>query len=98
MWKFTVYFAHRFNKQDNWSGDWHVGHREVQAEDLGAACALVMAEERASMAGHSDQGQVQYLYSTNGVDPDNLDGDLFTWDTNLDASCAPRLVPQKEAS
>ncbi|SPE32042.1 hypothetical protein SBA6_170002 [Candidatus Sulfopaludibacter sp. SbA6] len=68
----TVYFRYAYVKDEaSYLGDVHYGHRVVlEAEDLESAIDLVMAEERASMVGHTgDRGIVEFLYATNGVDP-----------------------------
>src|ERR1035441_7147547 len=84
--RYTVYYRYRFSKDDTaWTGDLHYGHRVVDANDaasLSAAVDKVMAEEKASMLGHAgDRGTVEFVYATNGVDPDE---DLWGWQCGND--------------
>ena len=86
--EYTVYFRYRFNKNDtSWAGDLHYGHQfvDVDANDpvsLRAAVDKVMAEERADMIRHAgDRGVVEFVYATNGVDPDV---DLWKWECGDD--------------
>ena len=61
--------------------DLHYGHRVVDADDIKAAIDIVMTEEKASIVGHTgDRGMVEFVYATNGVDPDE---DLWIY------HCAP---------
>ena len=88
--RYTVYFRYRFNKDDrSWTGDLHYGHRVVDADyavSLSAAVDLVMAEEKASMIGHAgDRGAVEFVYATNGVDPDE---GLWGWQCGADDGSA----------
>lgn len=84
---YTVYFRYVFAPEqvgDSVLGDVHYGHRVVQAENLAAAINLVMAEEKASMAGHVGEGRglVQWMYATNNVDPAKGVSEHMTCDTN----------------
>ena len=87
---YTVYFRYRFSKDDtSWTCDLHYGHRVVDANDavsLSAAVDVVMAEEKANMIGHAgDRGAVEFVYATNGVDPDE---DLWKWQCGNDDGSA----------
>ena len=76
--RYTVYYRYRFHKDATSDmGDVHYGHRVLDAGNLDEAIDLVMAEEKTSMIGHTgDRGAVEFVYATNGVDPDK---GLWIW-------------------
>ena len=84
MGQVTVYVRYRFFKDsDSCLGDLHYGHRVVHAvNDLPSAIDRVMSEERSSLTGDSgDNGEIQFVYATNGVDPNK---GLHVWQCGED--------------
>src|ERR1039457_4326419 len=80
---FTVYFRYRFidDAKAGYMNELHYGHRVVDADNIKAAIDMVMVQEKAAMVGHTgDRGTVEFVYATNGVDPDE---GLWIWE------CAP---------
>jgi hypothetical protein len=70
---FTVYFRYRFvnDPKAGHMHDLHYGHAKVAASSIEEARDIVMEQENASMRGHTgDRGIVEFVYATNGVDPD----------------------------